>query len=156
MNDAWRAAIDEAAREFPRTFDEAALIAHVERAIADGALATHAAGVVLAWAVVRGDKQAHARFDRYVADEIVAAARKIDRAAAFADEVHQAVRIRLVVGEAGATPRLATYRGRGPLRAWVAIAALRVALNARRDAPLAGDVLEDLVDREPDPEIKHL
>ncbi|HEY6037073.1 MAG TPA: sigma-70 family RNA polymerase sigma factor, partial [Kofleriaceae bacterium] len=51
-----------------------------------------------------------------------------------------------------------TYRGTGPLRAWVAIAARRLAINAKRDAkPSAGDdPLADLVDREPDPELRHL
>lgn len=41
----------------------------------------------------------------------------------------QGTRVRLVVEH-----RLASYRGAGPLRAWAAIAAQRIALNARRDA----------------------
>lgn len=97
------------------------------------------------------------RFDRLVGDELAAAARKIDRAASFVDEVAQATRVRLLVGDGAAPPRIATYHGSGPLRGWVAIAALRVALNARRGARSdAGDVLADVVDRDPDPEARHL
>ena len=74
------------------------------------------------------------------------------------------MRVRLVVGD-GAEPRILAYRGAGPLRAWVAVAALRVALNAKRAASRApgggggaadDDLLADVVDREPDPELQHL
>ncbi len=138
--------------------DEA--IAHVEAAIAAGASVTHAADLALALAASRGDPDALRRFDEHVGGELAAAARAIDRDPAFVDEVVQQTRVKLVVDH-----RLATYRGAGPLRAWVAIAAQRIALNARRDArsgaakpsaPTRDDVLAELVDREPDPELRHL
>jgi RNA polymerase sigma-70 factor (ECF subfamily) len=138
-------------------------IAHVRAAIAGGAAAAHAADLALAFCVGHGDPVAARRFEAYVADELAAAARAIDRDPAFVDEVCQRTRVRLVVAEGGAAPRIAGYRGAGPLRAWVAIAAQRVALNARRDATAgsdaatrADDVLADVVDREPDPELRHL
>jgi len=155
----WRSALADAAREWPQLAARAAeLEAHVERAIAGGALADHAADVVLAWAVATGDAAATARFERELGEELTAAARKIDRAPAFVDEVRQAALVRLVVGEPPAPPRIAGYRGTGPLRGWVALAALRVALNSVRAARRApgGDVLGDLVDREPDPELRTL
>jgi RNA polymerase sigma-70 factor len=98
------------------------------------------------------------QFERAVSDEITAAARKIDRDPAFVDEVRQLVQVRLVVGDGVAPPRIASYRGTGPLRAWVAIAAQRVALNVKRDGQraVAIDVLAEVVDREPDPELRHL
>ena len=151
---AWREAIRDGVRELRA--DETALREHVNGVIAAGALTVHAADVVLAWAVARGDKRALARFEHEVASEIAAAAKKLDRDPTFVDEVGQLVRVRILVGEAGTPPRIASYRGAGPLRAWVAIAALRIALNAKRDAPAAGDVLGDVVDREPDPELRHL
>ncbi len=135
-------------------------IGHVEAALAAGASATHAADLAHAFCVSRGDPVALRRFEEHVGGEIAAAARAIDRDPAFVDEVAQATRVRLVVEH-----RLATYRGAGPLRAWVAIAAQRIALNARRDAragpalpsaPGRDDVLAELVDREPDPELRHL
>ena len=74
-----------------------------------------------------------------------------------ADEVRQAVRVRLAVGD-GAAPRILSYRGTGPLRAWVAVAALRIALNLKRAADRApgadADLFAEVVDREPDPELR--
>jgi RNA polymerase sigma-70 factor (ECF subfamily) len=113
----------------------------------------------LAARIAQGDKAALATFERDVAFEIEAAIAKVDRARDFITEVAQQVRIKLLVGDATTPPKIATYQGTGPLRAWVSIAALRVALNAKREkTPVANndDVLADLVDREPDPELRHL
>src|SRR5262249_26465617 len=88
---------------------------------------------------------------------IEAAARRLDRDPAFLDEVRQALRVRLLVAPEGGRPRIADYAGRGPLRAWVGVAALRVALNLKRAAaPAGGDLLAELGTREPDPELRHL
>jgi RNA polymerase sigma-70 factor (ECF subfamily) len=116
----------------------------------------HGEDLELARAVARGEPDAVKRFDREVAGEIAAAVRKVDRDPAFVDEITQRVRVRLLVADGDDPPRIGAYRGTGPLRAWVAITALRVALNAKRDAPPAGDVLAEVVDREPDPELRHL
>ncbi len=137
-------------------------LAHVRAALVAGASAAHAGDLALAYGVGQGDPIAVRRFDAHVAADVAAAVRAIDGDAAFVDEVRQRTRVRLVVGEDGA-PRIRTYRGAGPLRAWVAIAARRLAINAKRDArPDAAsgaapdDVLADVVDREPDPELRHL
>lgn len=158
----WQAAVEAAVAGCPQ-IRAAEAIAFVRTAIAGGAASAHAADLALAWSVGRGDPVAARRFEEHVGGEIVAAARAIDRDPAFIDEVSQRTRIRLIVGEGSAPPRVTTYRGAGPLRAWVSIAAQRVALNAKRAAkttaggPHAGDdVLADLVDREPDPELRHL
>lgn len=136
----------------------AAVLAHVRARLAEGAASTYAAELALAYAVAAGDPVAVRRFDELVDGELVAAAQAIDRAPAFVDEICQQARVRLVVGDGG-PPRIASYRGTGPLRAWVAIAARRLALNAKRGGA-AGDagteVLAELVDREPDPELRHL
>lgn len=135
-------------------------IAHVEAALAAGASVVHAADLALAFGASRGDPVALRRFDEHTSGDIAAAARAIDRDPAFVDEVVQATRVKLVVDH-----RIASYRGAGPLRAWAAITAQRIALNARRDAragaakpsaPTRDDVLAELVDREPDPELRHL
>ena len=136
-------------------------VAHVGAAIAGGASASHAADLALAFSVARGDPAAARRFDELVAPAVVAAVRSIDGEPSFVDEVCQQARVRLVVGDSTTPARIASYRGTGPLRAWVAIAAQRLALNAKRDAPAARtaappDVLAELVDREPDPELRHL
>jgi len=162
LDDAWLAALREQFRGAApdgSALPDASLLDHVARAAAAGARLAHAGELALAWTIARGDAAALLRFDREILPEADAAARKLDRAPAFADEVRQAVRVRLVVGE-GAEPRILAYRGTGPLRAWVAVAALRVALNLKRAASrapgAAADLLADVVDREPDPELRHL
>jgi len=67
--------------------------------------------------------------------------------------------VRLLVGAEGQPPRIAEYAGRGPLRAWVGVAALRLALNLRRAAAPAAareEVLTELIGREQDPELRRL
>lgn len=136
--------------------DAAAFAAHAASCRERGARAEHAADLFVAWAAARGDGAALRHLDRLLAPEADAAARRVDRAPAFVDEVRQAVRVRLLVAEAGRV-RLDDYAGRGPLRGWLAVAALRVALNLRRAVRPGGpDLLADLVSGEADPELRHL
>ncbi len=156
----WQQGVDQAVDGCTRV-TRAAVDAHVRAAIAGGAAPAHAADLALAFAVAAGDPVATRRFEAQVGGELVAAARAIDRDPAFVDEICQLARVRLIVGDGG-LPRIAGYRGAGSLRAWVAIAARRLALNARRaadpgDADTRGsDALAELVDREPDPALRHL
>ena len=114
----------------------------------------HAADVELAQKLARGDKAALATFEREIAFEIEVGIKKVDRDRTFVDELAQEVRVKLFVGD---PPKIASYRGAGPLRAWVAIVAMRAALNAKRAKQLpTDDVLADVVDREPDPQLRHL
>jgi RNA polymerase sigma-70 factor (ECF subfamily) len=140
--------------------DAAALAAHVDACRAQGALAVHLGDVVLAFAAAHGAAEAVARLDALVGPDVDAAARRVDRAPAFADELRQAVRVRLFVAPAGGRARLLDYVGRGPLRGWVGVVATRAALNLKRDAtvpaPASADVLEDLVAGETDPELRQL
>src|SRR5688572_31992928 len=100
----------------------------------------------LAWSAGRGDEAALRVFGPWLDTEATQAARRVDRNAAFVDEVRQALRIRLLVGEAGRV-RIDDYMGRGPLRAWLGVAALRIALNLKRAArPPSADLLGELVE----------
>lgn len=155
--EAWQGEVEAAVAGCTRVA-LAAAVAHVREAIAGGAAVVHAADLALAYAVAAGDPVAVRRFDERVGGELVAAARAIDRAPAFVDEICQQARVRLVVGDGG-PPRIASYRGGGSLRAWAAMATRRLALNAKRggDPADAGvEALAELVDREPDPELRHL
>jgi RNA polymerase sigma-70 factor (ECF subfamily) len=130
--------------------DEA--IAYVEAAPST----THAADLALALGVMREDPAALRTFDELCTPELTSAIRAIDRDPAFVDEVAQVTRVKLLVGQ---DAKIASYRGAGPLRAWVAIAARRLAINAKRDAKpgaTTDDPLAEIVDREPDPELRHL
>ena len=93
----------------------------------------HAADLYLACACAVGSGAAIAAFDRDLVPVVRAAVRKIDPAADFVDEGVQVARERLLVAAPGAAPRIAEYAGHGPLRAWVRIAAMRIAMNMLRD-----------------------
>ncbi|WP_394833013.1 sigma-70 family RNA polymerase sigma factor [Pendulispora rubella] len=89
----------------------------------------------LASACLGGDRSALATFERAHLREIGAFVAHIDRAPAFADEVRQVLRASLLVaGQDGHEPGLAGYRGRGSLGGFVRVAAVRTALNLKRQA----------------------
>lgn len=65
---------------------------------------------------------------------------------AQAEEAVQRLRHRLLVADPGQRARILTYAGRGELRAWVRVAAVRGWLNMKREAPafaLGGPSIED-------------
>ena len=66
----------------------------------------------------------------------------IDGSGEMIDEAMQRLRTSLIVGDSG-QPRLMQYAGRGPLRAWVGIAAARTALMMRRSQKRAREVVGD-------------
>lgn len=65
---------------------------------------------------------------------------------AEAEEVVQRVRHRLLVPEPGEPSRILTYGGRGELRAWVRVAAVRTWLNLKRENPVGAATAESAED----------
>lgn len=117
----------------------------------------HADDVRLAQAAARGEAAAVRAVDALLAD--LPAVRRIDGSAAFLDEVRQRARVRLLVAGAGGPARIAAYEGRGPLRGWLQVAAVRIALDLKRGAvreEAGEDVLGELVGAEPDAALRHL
>ncbi len=136
--------------------DAPGFAAHLEAARERGFVPEHEHELVLAWAAARGDLTALRELEPLIVLEADTAARRMDRSPAFADEVRQALRVRLLVADAGRI-RLDAYAGRGPLRGWLGVAALRVALNLKRSArPASHAILAELVSAEDDPELRHL
>jgi len=124
-----------------------------------GAIAEHLGDLHLAFAAGRGDPGAIRRFDEQALSAVGAAVRKVDASPAFAEEVRQVLRVRLLVAEDGGPPRIHAYRGGGPLAGWVSVAAVRTALNlkrAERPAVPVDEQMGELVAREPDPELRHM
>jgi RNA polymerase sigma-70 factor (ECF subfamily) len=80
-----------------------------------------------------------ARFER----EVRVAAARVDGSAAFHDEVRQTLAETLFVPTD--RPRIAQYAGRGPLAAWVAIAARRIAGRLRGNVRNAGPLDEEAI-----------
>jgi RNA polymerase sigma-70 factor (ECF subfamily) len=107
---------------------------------------THAsrfpADLYLAAACLAKDPQAIAIFDRDVLIAARGAIGAIDGRGDMIDEALQRLRTSMLVGDGGA-PRILQYAGRGPLRAWVGIAAARTALMMKRSQKRAKEVLGD-------------
>jgi RNA polymerase sigma-70 factor (ECF subfamily) len=119
--------------------DPHAFEAHVQRVAAlDPDLDAHGSDLYLAFACSCGDVKALRYFDR----EFVARARgsicRINSAADFVDEAQQVLRARLL---GPPEPRILRYAGKGPLLAWVRIAAVRTALDLARSTRRAADEL---------------
>jgi RNA polymerase sigma-70 factor (ECF subfamily) len=105
----------------------------IDASVAAGAALAdlHATDLYLACACGAGSPEALAIFERTLLAEIPQFVARFRRDAAFADEVAQRLRVRLFVGD---ERRIAEYAGRGPLRAWLRVAAIRTAVNLL-DAP---------------------
>lgn len=77
-----------------------------------------------------------------------------------ADAVCSALRAKLLVGTADDPPRIASYGGRGPLGAWVAIAAQRTALSLNRHENALQRAHERAMNEaiavDLDPELRHM
>jgi RNA polymerase sigma-70 factor (ECF subfamily) len=144
---------------------ETAFMGHLGERLADepdpvSALrSTRAADLYLACACARGDERAVAALERRFMPEVDAHLASTAVVRGFEDEVKQRLRERLLVAEGAQAPRIAGYGGRGPLGAWICVAAARIALNLRRDERLAGQEDRDpqvLADGRVDPEIAYL
>lgn len=95
-------------------------------------------GLVLARACLRGDAAALEALDRELLPPAAAALRK--RASADeVDEAMQVLRARLLVASPPEVPKLAKYSGRGPLGAFLRIAASNVLSNLRPAVAVQAD-----------------
>jgi RNA polymerase sigma-70 factor (ECF subfamily) len=112
------------------------------------------ADTYLAAACASGDAAAI----RVLEDELIARVprmiRGVDASDAFASEICQRVRVRLLVSDDGAPPRIARYTGEVPLVAWIRIIALRLALNEKRSKTTVSATADDIV--LDDPEVEYL
>lgn len=106
----------------------------------------------LEWAraLAVGDAAALERYERELVPLVEAQLRRRGHAPDAVADVQQTLRARLLVGD-GAGPAVARYEGRGPLRGWVLVSALREAVRLRRRAQrelaLGDDALAALADR---------
>jgi RNA polymerase sigma-70 factor, ECF subfamily len=97
----------------------------------------HAADLFLASACARDVPSAVARFEEtHLAHLEATLAGAVTVSPAEVDEVRQRLRVKLFVGDAaaGRPPLIGSYSGRGPLSAWLRVAAVRLALTLARDA----------------------
>jgi RNA polymerase sigma-70 factor (ECF subfamily) len=95
----------------------------------------HRGDLALAAACAAGDPAAHLVFDRVILSGVGDFVARIDSSPAFAAEVRQDVREKLLLGareDGRVMPRIADYAGRGPLGGWVRVVSVRTAIDLRR------------------------
>jgi RNA polymerase sigma-70 factor, ECF subfamily len=90
----------------------------------------HANDLYLACACLGGDAAAWRELDRLHLARIPRFVAKIDRSPEFADDVRQRIAEKLL-HDANGRPKLALYTGEGPIGAWIRVAAVREAQNAK-------------------------
>ena len=93
----------------------------------------------LAAACAAGDGAAIRVLDDELVARVPAMVRRVDGSPAFAEDICQQLRIRVLVREGDAIPRIARYTGDVPLSAWMRVIALRLALNAKRGVRSRGE-----------------
>jgi RNA polymerase sigma-70 factor (ECF subfamily) len=112
----------------------------------------------LACACARGDAIALALFEQTYLREVDIAAAKLRVGAAAADEGRQVVRDLLFVGRTGHAPAIGTYAGRGDLRGWTRVVAMRELLRIRardsKEVPIGDEALLDALSPANDPELE--
>lgn len=138
-------------------FDDAACTKHVEDCRDEGQLPPFAVELVLAVACLAGDAAAIRAFNDEMFERVDRVLSRLGLGAADADDVKQDVRTKLLVAAqpSGGDPKLALYRGTGPLAHWVASVAGREALGSMRKRKPT-DVIDDddfLADAADDPEL---
>jgi RNA polymerase sigma-70 factor, ECF subfamily len=115
------------------------------------------ADLYLACACQRGISEALQQFDEKLLAHVQRHLAKLRADEALVEETRQQLRVRLLVADGQATPRIAQYGGLSPLDSWVRVAAVRTALNliAQRRPPSA-EVDEDEIVADCDLELDFL
>jgi RNA polymerase sigma-70 factor, ECF subfamily len=86
----------------------------------------------LACACAAGVKGAAAAFEAKYGEVMHRAVARVLPSPAEQEEVVQRARQLLLVGEEGRPPKIASYRGNGPLESWVAVVTIRLAVSQGR------------------------
>jgi RNA polymerase sigma-70 factor (ECF subfamily) len=118
----------------------------------------HTADLYLACACALGDVQAFAAFDEQCLGHLDRVLWKMGLDADASAEVKQEIRRRVLVGD-GRPPEIVDYSGRGDLRSWVRVMAVRQALRrqerARRDVSVEDEELLQRIVAPDNPELDY-
>jgi RNA polymerase sigma-70 factor, ECF subfamily len=110
------------------------------QAIPEATLRARADDLFLAAACAVGDATAIGAFEREYLPQVRSYLGRLALSEEMMDEVRQELRVKLLVER---PPRIANYRGTGPLGAWVRVATVRIALDllqaAQRHGPARSD-----------------
>ena len=137
--------------------DEAAFVAYLEdrftnAELDDASAARNAGDLVLVWAALAKDPVAIAELERSAIANLGPALVSIVGPEGV-DEVKQRVREALLVLS---PPRLASYAGRGPLRAWVRAVAIRMALRLHGEGVRTIELDPEILGDNTDPALRML
>jgi RNA polymerase sigma-70 factor, ECF subfamily len=144
---------------------EAAFIRHLARVLPAEAgeeelRGLRGADVYVACACAGGDEQAMVAFERRYFGEVDVAAARLRAAPQAATEVKQMLRRILFVSEGTRVAAAASFAGRGDLRGWIRVAAVRelqrILIREKRAVPLDEDQLLDVLSPAQDPELAYL
>jgi RNA polymerase sigma-70 factor, ECF subfamily len=119
---------------------------------------THASDLYLACACARGNVHALAAFDERCVSQLDRVLRKMGFGVDVSAEVKQEIRVRVLFGD-GERPEILDFRGRGDLRSWVRVIAVRHALRrksrTRREVATEDEELLHKMGVPGDPELDH-
>jgi RNA polymerase sigma-70 factor (ECF subfamily) len=110
----------------------------------------------LAAACAVGDGAAVRALEEEFISRVPDVVRRIDGSSVFAADLSQQVRIRLLVREGDAPPRIARYTGEVPLSAWIRVIAVRLAFNAKRGTKVNREERPEMEGAAEDPEVEYL
>lgn len=167
LEQALAGAVASARGEWPTVCgDDARFAAYVARQLTadpDPAAALHElrwGDLYLAWACSTKDTAALAAFEEQVFPIAGAALTQMRLPATAVDEVMQVLREQLFVAPAGQRPMICGFSGRGQLRNWLRVVAVRTATRwigrTDREVPLPDEALDHLVLAPEDAELQHL
>ncbi|MEM6293357.1 MAG: sigma-70 family RNA polymerase sigma factor [Myxococcota bacterium] len=121
-----------------------------------------AADLYLACACAAGDDHALLAFDTEFGRDIDLAIARSGNVDLSKDEFRQLLRNKLFVPRPGKRPKIADYAGRGDLRSWVRVTALRMIVDIVRqragdkEVPVESDMLSSIPAQQDDPELEYI
>jgi RNA polymerase sigma-70 factor (ECF subfamily) len=128
----------------------------VERAL----LEVKAADLYLACACVQGDRRAVAALETTYFPDIQAALARRDPGCGQLEDVKQNLYQKLFLADGEQPPKIGKYSGRGDLRSWLCVTAVREAIDllrrVQRELPLDDGALMDLAAPDEDQELHYL
>lgn len=121
-----------------------------------------AGDLYLACACAAGDDHALVAFDTEFGRDIDLAIARSGNVDLSKDEFRQLLRNKLFVPRPGKRPKIADYAGRGDLRSWVRVTALRMIVDivrsraGDREIPVDSDMLSSIPAQTDDPELEYI
>lgn len=168
LDDDLRALVETATEaRGPMSVTDEQLVAHVARVAGaktePGALGSlRAADLYLACACAAGEDRALALFENEYGRDIDLAIARSGNVNLSKDEFRQLLRNKLFVARATKPPKIADYAGRGDLRSWVRVTALRMIVdivrqnNAGKEIPVESEMLGAMPSPNEDPELDYI